>query len=925
MTAPENEGTTAPENEGTTAPENEGTTAPENEGTTAPEDEGTTAPEDEGTTASEDEGTTTPENEGTTASEDKATTASEDEGTTASEDEATTASEDEGTTAPEDTSDADISIGASEMPNNIPEPVHKKGDKVELDADAEYIWIGEEQFSLSDEDATVDLFVEDSEDDYILERTIVVGSSERLDANNKFYSVVFKISKNRWTFDEFEFYTTSVTDEVTYLESKVKEIGYNSCEFTISAPLEEGKNIYLNAVPRFTRNGVVLDDVDIKVEYHGTEVKSDRILTDNRIMLDLRALDEEGSIIIEQKDFTVIISEEDEEEPNEGDSDVSNPDENNSDVSVPDENNSDVSNPDENNSDVSDPDENNSNVSVPDENNSDVSVPDENNSDVSVPDENNSDVSNPDENNSGVSVPDVINPDNNSDVSNPDKNDDEPVVVPVELSADCGNAAEIFFDNINGDTFDVTVTGSPLENFSAELLDAENVVLGNLESSDDGAKIVLSAVRDINGEYASGNVSGKLIITADNAEPLTIELSGHSGFVRIVERGTAKTTMKYMPYWAEYGLDIGYPWLSAEFTVLGELPEGLEFDAQNGKISGAPTAAGTFKFEIAANLTYKDMEDSSSAYITREIELNIANNTAKNLYMMTDPDYGFVAPLGESIDGRAYYISAEDATQKQSITLNGDCSEFYDLWLNGIKLKRVSDDYKMLHGQTLITLEPNAFSGLKTDEINTLVFIFKPNSSENYKYAAQNFIITEDKSAIEPNEEAMQGYLNMYTPTNMIVDDNISAEYKETLSSVRIYASSGNLPSGTKTIVKSNAGSSKYGIAMDISLIDGAGRAIKPEKSLTVQVSLPQGYQNRDVFVYELEDGKYSKTGSTVKDGQLFFTASESKTFVITKVALGEMQKNVTSNPATGIAVSGAGFIASGAALVLILTSKRKK
>ncbi len=62
----------------------------------------------------------------------------------------------------------------------------------------------------------------------------------------------------------------------------------------------------------------------------------------------------------------------------------------------------------------------------------------------------------------------------------------------------------------------------------------------------------------------------------------------------------------------------------------------------------------------------------------------------------------------------------------------------------------------MLHGQTLITLEPNAFSGLKTDEINTLVFIFKPNSSENYKYAAQNFIITEDKSAIEPNEEAMQ-------------------------------------------------------------------------------------------------------------------------------------------------------------------------
>lgn len=291
--------------------------------------------------------------------------------------------------------------------------------------------------------------------------------------------------------------------------------------------------------------------------------------------------------------------------------------------------------------------------------------------------------------------------------------------------------------------------------------------------------------------------------------------------------------------------------------------------------------------------------------------------------MITDPDYGFYIPLGEPIDGRAYYLDTDEIEQALSVTLKGDCSEFYDLWLNGKKLRRTSDEYKTLHGSTLITFKEDAFEDCEINEINTLVFVFKPNSSENYKFAAQNFIITDDKSAIEPNEEAIQGYLNMYTPANKIVDD-INIEYKETLSSVKIYARSGNLPSGTKTIVKPNMRSAKDGIAMDIRLTDEYGNNIQPEKSVTVQVPLPDDYQDDDVYVYELENDNYSKAGSTVKNGQVFFTADKSKTFVVSKKALSAKQES-NANPTTGVAVSSIGFVVSGAALVMILTGKRKK
>lgn len=832
-------------------------------------------------------------------------------------------------------SDAEIAVGVGEVSEDIPEPVHKVGDKVELDNEAKYIWIGEERFSLSDEKAVLNLFIEGSENEYTVEKEIAVGSSEeRFDSRNSFYNVKFVISKNCWSFDSFEFYTINEKEEKAVLESKVKEIGFKSCEFIINSPLEQGKNIYLSAVPRFIKDGEICEDVDIQVEYHGENVKNNCILTDGKITIDFRAVDKEnGNTIKGQKDFTISISEKSDSEDNTSESDTSEDNSSEGDTS---EDNSSEGDTSEDNSSEGDTSEGNSSEGDTSEDNSSEGNTSEDNSSEGDTSEDNSSEDNSSE---GDTSEDNSSEGDTSDGNNSEvtslPNESEPTQAPnettppieeiplVELSADCGSAIELLFDNISGDKFEINVTGGSLEGLNVNLSESENVIVGSCEIDDGKAKIVLSPIKDVNGDIPFGNISGKLIITANNAQPLEIELSGHSGFARIIERNSAQTKMRYMPYSTEYALDRDYPWLSAEFTLIGELPDGLEFDAESGKISGAPTVAGTFTFEIAANLTYKDKEQSDTVQITREVEFNILNSTAKNVYMITDPDYGIALPLGEHIDGRAFYIDTDEVMQELSVTLKGDCSEFYDLWLNGRKLRRSSDDYKNLHGSTLITFESGAFKGLEFNEINTLVFVFKPNGSDKFKYAAQNFIITDDKSAIEPNDEATQDYLNMYTPVNKIVD-NGDSKYAETLSSVKIYTKSGNLPSGTKTVVKPNVSASKDGIGMDIRLADEKGNAVQPEKSLTVQVSLPNDYKNGDVYVYELENGNYSKAGSTVKDGKLFFTADESKTFVVSKRALSG-NKATGSNPTTGIALSSVGFVASGAALVLILTGKRKK
>ncbi|MDE6731288.1 MAG: Ig domain-containing protein, partial [Oscillospiraceae bacterium] len=480
----------------------------------------------------------------------------------------------------------------------------------------------------------------------------------------------------------------------------------------------------------------------------------------------------------------------------------------------------------------------------------------------------------------------------------------------------------IYFDNISkGEVvLEITSNTDDLTSLDVALEDAALVTLGDVDVRGGRAWITLVGVRGNDGELLRGEVRGTLVMTADNAEPLEITLGGESGSARLVERKTWDTAMKYVPYLAEYSLDGEYSWLNAEYSVIGELPEGLELDARTGKLSGAPVEPGKFSFEIAATLTYADDDNSSSATITREVGFTVANNTAGNLYMLTDPDYGFYRPIGEDIDGRAYYLDTDELAREIKATLKGECSEFYDLWLDGVKLTRRSDDYKALHGATEIKFDEGALVWLSKDEIHTLVFAYKPNSSDNLKLAAQNLIITSDKSAIEASEA--RDYYNMYTPAGKLPGE-LDSGYSKAVSSVRLYAANDTLPAGVKTLVRANTEESKGGIGMDIIIADESGEQLLPNGSVTAKMNLPEFFGD-DVYVYFLEDGKYLETSATVRDGQVFFTLDGSKTVIVSQRTIDPNAKS-SGNPATGVAVSSAGLVISGVALVMILAGRRKE
>lgn len=949
-------------------------------------------PEGDGESVSESESTEEgaladePENAEDDSPADEPENEPESEPTGAPENENESLPESEPADVPEDNADTndDTVVVVPDTPA-LPEPDHRRGDKIEIGEDAEFVWIDGERYSVSDKTAVVNLFVEDSGDEYIIEKSITVGNGEEeRDAGNAFYNAQFRITKNRWTFEDFELYTIDVNGEKTILNADLGDIRVNSAAYIIKSAPESGKNIYLKLSPRMMKNGEPLDDVDVDVVYYGENPKDDRILTDGGIVVDFLAFDKERNMIAEQKGVAITagagtlrlgaVIDPEGEEPVVIDE-----------ACAPDLERYDAAELNAVFEAGFDSAEHTLKIGslyaeamAAELTENDVikavfgrfaSLEDAQDADdikaqlfgdgfateigdgaeltlfiepkavlglaakdmtafavhirfgIAAGDDDNKPGDDPNK----PSDPDKPNDPNVPDDPNGTEPNDpaDPTEENVELYYD-GSADKVYFDNISKGEFvlDITSSTDSLSNFDAALTDTELVALGDVEVSGGSAKITLNAVRGADDEILYGSVRGTLTITADNAEPLVIELSGKSGYAAIAEQKTWNTAMKYVPYLAEYSLDREYPWLSVAYSVIGELPEGLSLDAESGKLSGAPTATGRYSFEIAADLTYADEEDSPAARITREVEFTVANNTARNLYMLTDPDYGFYRPLGESIDGRAYYLSSDEAAGKLKVTLKGECSEFYDLWLDGEKLTRRSDDYKMLHGATEITFYDGAFSWLSEDEIHTLVFAYKPNSSDNLKLAAQNLIITSDKSAIASDEGTARDYYNMYTPVNKLGDD-LDSDYAKALSSVRLYAASGALPEGVKTLVRANTAESKGGVAMDIIIAGEQGEELSLDGSVTAKMYLPEGF-DEDVYVYFIENEKYRPVNATVRDGQVFFTLDGSKTVIVSQRTIDPNAKS-GGNPATGVALSSAGLVTSGAALVMILTSKRKK
>ncbi len=273
-----------------------------------------------------------------------------------------------------------------------------------------------------------------------------------------------------------------------------------------------------------------------------------------------------------------------------------------------------------------------------------------------------------------------------------------------------------------------------LEPFTSTSSDTEYGTAGNI------AKIRL--VPD--GE---GDINGTLKIYADGQEPVTIKLSGRAQNPKITTEKLDEA-VKYVPYSYMVTTNNMYDWTDVEFSMTGELPEGVEFIQETGEIYGVPQETGTFPVTVTASFTSDTYEFDSS---TVELTLNVQDNTNANVYESTDEEYQILESIGEDISGDYDFVLTE--ISDQLFVSNGEFDEFQDLWLNGEKLVD-GVDYTKEEGSTRITISSQTFENkVNKDGTNTLAAEFRVDSErENeLKRTAQNFRLDIQKE--NPSDE----------------------------------------------------------------------------------------------------------------------------------------------------------------------------
>lgn len=300
----------------------------------------------------------------------------------------------------------------------------------------------------------------------------------------------------------------------------------------------------------------------------------------------------------------------------------------------------------------------------------------------------------------------------------------------------------IYFNNAYGyyhDIFIGNIGDSDLSGLSVTLSDAKNICLDDYWKINSNSTKKLSAFSKTDtsatqyGELSNtakirliptdsnGDIEGKLTISADGQETVTIELTGKSGDTQIITQSLSDG-VKYVPYSCVIQSDNMFSWNKVSFYTSSELPDGMKL-YPNGELYGVPTEEGKWKIDVVMECQYGQY---GSMRDKKTLEINIKTNSDSAVTNATDDGYHII----ERIEDKQEY------TEDELFWGNGALSYLEGVWLDGEKLSEYID-YTADEGSTKITVRAQTLTNINNGK-HTIAMEYR-TSDKQLKRTTQNF------------------------------------------------------------------------------------------------------------------------------------------------------------------------------------------
>ena len=168
--------------------------------------------------------------------------------------------------------DHDLDLGQTNLPETVEIITHKEGEKVEVAADAKFVWIEGEKYSILDRDAEINLSKYYSSSKTI---GIIIGSGKQLDPSNIMYNARIAITVVRPVYDyTVSFYTMNGDEKVALPATKSSSNSTKVYYYPSEGLLRNNETVYaeVSASAKSSYDNSPIDGT-FKITYAGSDNK----------------------------------------------------------------------------------------------------------------------------------------------------------------------------------------------------------------------------------------------------------------------------------------------------------------------------------------------------------------------------------------------------------------------------------------------------------------------------------------------------------------------------------------------------------------------------------------------------------------------------------------------------------------------------